>query len=35
VLAVIAAEPELFTGSFTEGIVRYAAARPSTRHVSE
>jgi transcriptional regulator with XRE-family HTH domain len=25
VLAVIAAEPELFTGSFTEGIVRYAA----------
>jgi transcriptional regulator with XRE-family HTH domain len=25
VLAVIAAEPELFTGSFTEGIIRYAA----------
>ena len=25
VLAVIAAEPELFIGSFTEGIVRYAA----------
>lgn len=25
VLAVIAAEPELFTGSFPEGIVRYAA----------
>jgi transcriptional regulator with XRE-family HTH domain len=25
VLAVIAAEPELFTGLFTEGIVRYAA----------
>jgi transcriptional regulator with XRE-family HTH domain len=25
VLAVIAAEPELFTGSFTEGIVRFAA----------
>lgn len=25
VLAVIAAEPQLFTGSFTEGIVRYAA----------
>jgi hypothetical protein len=25
VLAVIAAEPEMFTGSFTEGIVRYAA----------
>jgi transcriptional regulator with XRE-family HTH domain len=25
VLAVIAAEPELFTGSFAEGIVRYAA----------
>lgn len=25
VLAVIAAESELFTGSFTEGIVRYAA----------
>jgi hypothetical protein len=25
VLAVIAAEPELFTGSFDDGIVRYAA----------
>jgi transcriptional regulator with XRE-family HTH domain len=25
VLAVIAAEPELFAGSFTEGIIRYAA----------
>ena len=25
VLAVIAAEPQLFSGSFTEGIVRYAA----------
>lgn len=25
VIAVIAAEPELFTGSFTEGIIRYAA----------